>query len=86
MRRVRDPGMRKPSSSPRSKQRMIVCCDTLQSSAASPVEKRSLSVRSLLALPLLMSPLLGQSGTARANRGATTAVPRRSGASATPSA
>src|SRR4051812_38140205 len=37
MRRKRDPGTRKPFSRPLSKQRMIVCCETLQISAASPV-------------------------------------------------
>ena len=37
MRRNRLPGTRKPLSRPLSKQRMIVCCETLQMSAASPV-------------------------------------------------
>src|SRR5690349_9959153 len=37
MRRKRLPGTRKPRNRPLSKQRMMVCCDTLQISAASPV-------------------------------------------------
>src|SRR6478672_10439408 len=37
IRRNRLPGTRKPLSRPLSKQRMIVCCETLQISAASPV-------------------------------------------------
>src|SRR4051794_19893907 len=37
IRRNRLPGTRKPFKRPLSKQRMIVCCETLQISAASPV-------------------------------------------------
>ena len=40
--RNRDPGTRNPPSRPRSKQRMMVCCETPQTCAASPVVKTCL--------------------------------------------
>jgi hypothetical protein len=45
MRRNRLPGTRNPLSRPLSKQRMMVCCETLQISAASPVVKDCLHYR-----------------------------------------
>src|SRR5690348_12247814 len=45
MRRKREPGTRKPCRRPLSKQRMMVCCETLQISAASPVVKTCLSAQ-----------------------------------------
>ena len=41
MRRNLEPGTRKPPRRPASKQRMMVCWETLQISAASPVVKTS---------------------------------------------
>src|SRR5688500_9337794 len=46
MRRKRLPGTRKPLSRPLSKQRMMVCWETLQISAASPVVKTGFMVQS----------------------------------------
>src|SRR5690349_15727853 len=53
MRRKRLPGTRKPLRRPLSKQRMMVCCDTLQISAASPVVNTVFMAQTLIPCTLV---------------------------------